>query len=737
MTNIDNDDFPDLSPEDYEWAHFLAPYGNYFPENHGLCRSEGTDWSQCCTDAESCRETFLTQHVDRVVDLGATSVRLVGLGFNFTDDGRLVTSCERLWDDRADEDQAAGRGCALDLSVEADFDRYIAIVRETVRLLGARGLRTILLTQGKGADDGENHFVYANTLGRVAEALADEPWLLGYDPMNEPVYFYRSELVHQSLACSGGGFCKEAAQAITKDWFEALTDAAPHHFVTLGQGNTTLSLIHWDPHLVYDHFTSWHLYPPHPWDEGAVPHGRVAMGRQLYHAALGGCGRPCPFVGEEDDIGCHVASTPLTAETFIWNNGFYYKYLPGGDPCPIGHDDGANCQAGAFDRGRDTAFSLRQPFFYVSAQAGDCPPEATFDGANCRVATGPIGADGDYGDVDGVLSFTWEATHGDPPCDDPVAGGEACVVGPVPEGWSPFVIYRTHFYVEPVTCWPRRPLHLGETGFSVFPNGWDLDPAAYTGHPRRWAKYSACVDDSGDPRPDTHPAGTEAEQVDFLLGDDDGWPGLFGMSQACGFQGMHWWPLGGVNWGHCREDNFGLYAFWYLHHDAPPSGDPREIVRRLGADAFEWGVDYTAPPQGWCEEPPGFRGSMERDPADPTHRFVGTVRDSAGAPVANAMFYAWGTGWVGLSITFTDADGHFAFEWPGCLVQGGATDFGRTTDLRDLSGSCPSGGAGVTQVDLGTFVIDPHPDVPSREALAPPGERQEMCLYDGGWVPSE
>jgi len=733
---VTNADTPDLAPEDYAWEFFPAPYGNYFPDNHGICYSPWGDPEQCCVDAASCREAFLTQHVDRVLALGANSVRLVGLGFSITDDGVPFATCDRLWDAWSQRDQDAGRPCRLDLSDPALRARYLELVREVVRLLGERGIRTILLTEGKNADRGANHFVYLDVLEELGAALADEPWLLGYDPMNEPIYFFRGDLVHPSLACPGGGFCKTSARAVSKGWFDALTAHAPHHFVTVGQGVTTLSLIDWDPHVIFDHFTSWHVYPPRPWDEGAVPHGSHAMARQIYHAALGGCGRPCPFLGERDDLGCKVAEGPVAADGFIYEGAFYLPRRPTGPPCPVGEDDGANCLVARFDRGRDHPTVRRQPLFYVSAQAGTCPAGATFDGANCLIATGPIGASGFLYDPGAGEQFYWALREGEPPCAPPATfDGANCHVGPVPAGWSPFIVYRSHFYVDAITCWPRRPLHFGETGFSVFPNGEDLDPAAYQGHPRRWAKYQACVDDDGQPRPDTRPAGTEAEQIAFLTGDPaHGWPGTFPMSHACGFQGLHWWPLGGVNWGICREDNFGLYAFWYLKGDAPPGGDPRALVPRAAAAVFRDEVDYAAPHAAFCEEPAGFRATLDRG-ADPIrYRFTGRVLDGAGAPVANAMFYAWDLGWSGPSVTFSDADGHFILERPGCLVHGGATHFGFTNATRGLSGSCPSPGASPVTVPLGDFVIALRSDLPTVEELSPPRDRRRVCLVDDAWA---
>jgi hypothetical protein len=725
-----------LEPDDYQWEYFVAPYGNYLPDNHGICSTPWADRSQCCDSAESCREMFINEHVERVVALGANSVRLVDVSFSITDDGVPVARCARLWDDYSQRDLDAGRPCQMDLSNPELRSQYIEIVRDTVRILGERGIRTIHLPEGKNADRGSNHFVYLEVLEALSTALADEPWLLGYDPMNEPVYFYRGELVDSRFRCADGSFCKTSARAVSKGWFEALTANAPHHFVTVGQGNTTLSLISWDPLVVYDHFTSWHVYPRRPWDDGNGPHASRGFAAQIYHASLAACGLPCPYLGEEDEVGCKVAEGPVAADGFIWNDGFYLPYRSAGERCPVGSDDGANCLVAKFVRGRDRAEIRRQPFFYVAAQDGQCPADTTFDGANCLVAEGPLGATGFIGELVGVPQFYWEPMENEPPCAAPATWTQqGCRIGTVPTGWSPFIVYKSHFYVDAVTCGPRRPAHFGETGFSVFPNGENLHRAAYEGNPGRMSKYRDCVDGQGAVRPDVAPHGTEAEQVEFLMGAARyGWDGAFPMSHACGFQGMHWWALAGVHWGLCSEDHYGLFAYWYLKQDAAPEGDLRALVPRAAAAPYRDQVDYTAPPASKCQEPDDFRANHGLGGAPTRYRFTGRILDSRGEPVPNAMFYAWHLDWTGPSTTFADADGYFTLEHSGCLVQGGATHFGYTNAARSLSNSCPSPQASPVNVSLGNFTINPRTDLPTEEELAVPRTRRRVCLVDGQWV---
>ncbi len=99
------------------------------------------------------------------------------------------------------------------------------------------------------------------------------------------------------------------------------------------------------------------------------------------------------------------------------------------------------------------------------------------------------------------------------------------------------------------------------------------------------------------------------------------------------------------------------------------------------------------------------------------------------------MFFAWDSDWSTIDKTFTDADGRFALERPGCLARGGATRFGWSKDLHWLGSYCPAQSAGVVEVDLGDFTIAPREDLPTKAELAPPSTRRTMCLTPGGtWV---
>jgi hypothetical protein len=189
-----------------------------------------------------------------------------------------------------------------------------------------------------------------------------------------------------------------------------------------------------------------------------------------------------------------------------------------------------------------------------------------------------------------------------------------------------------------------------------------------------------------------------------------------------------------MHWGICSEDNFGLFAFWYLKATAPPGGDPFARIPRDVVAGLRDTVDYTATPVGHCDEPSGFRKNTSRASRAPKYRFTGRVlRDGAALPLA--MVYAWDKDWGGPYFALTDGDGRFALELHACAPRGGATFYGHTRDERDLVDACPAPRAnGVVEVALADFHVAWLPNLPSRAALNPPRQRLRTCLDGDAWT---
>ncbi|MEZ4454922.1 MAG: hypothetical protein R2882_00020, partial [Gemmatimonadales bacterium] len=304
--------------------------------------------------------------------------------------------------------------------------------------------------------------------------------------------------------------CKDLAIAASKDWFDHLTLHDQNHLVSIGLGDQG-SVFMWDPAVVKDHFTSYHVYPNPggPWDDpgpggvagpgGIIPFtapppvsGGDYVANDIYFGSLNACGTPCPYVGEYDGANCLVATGPVGSSGFIDEGEFNYQHFTSGPPCTAGTNTGVACNLASYDPGRDTPFLLNQPLYYVVADPtatlpqDRCPPGTTYDGANCLVHTGPPGAqpflwtEPSTGSTGYYYNWLPGPQHCQPPAVDDTAH---CDLGPVPTGWDPFSMTRPLYYVTAVACGTKKPVYMGETGFTVYPyptgaaDFWDPPPS--------------------------------------------------------------------------------------------------------------------------------------------------------------------------------------------------------------------------------------------------------------------
>ncbi|HLG19870.1 MAG TPA: hypothetical protein VI895_08675 [Bdellovibrionota bacterium] len=740
-----------------DWEYFLTPYSNYFPSNNGVCREQQVSPPQCCDSRESCQQLFEQEHVFRLSNLGVNNVRLVDMGVKFDSQEVPYLPCDRVWDSysQSDWDQLTQQErddhyqCRIELSTPEGLQTAIGILRRGIDTLGFRGIRSILLT-GDRAGIWKNlnlRSQYLSLLSQFAAAFKTDPFLIAYDPYNEPLWnpvpdFFipaTDPASYASLCDYGDLFCKNAAQVVSKQWFDALTGPSndPNHLVTIGVGDSG-SLATWDPYMLYDHFTSYHIYPPSPWDGGEVIHGSRMVANDLYAASLGACGEKCPFVGEFDGANCFVGAGPLTSEGFIWRDGFYYHPLPGADPCPIGYYEGPDCKVGLFELGRDTPFILQQPFFYVEPSSGQCPAGTTFDGANCQVAVGPPGVTGFIFTANGVQNFYY--TYIDPNgerCQPPAYDdGANCLIAAVPVGYNPFIVYRPLYYVKATRCGPKKPVILGETGFTTFPNGTDLDPANYTFPPQRWQQYQDDCDPLNSP---STPGGTEDEQIEYLFGNSSiNWPGVFPYTHLCGLQGLQWWLFGSLHWGDCAGDQFGLHAFWYAKMTT--TTDPNLLVRRPIADRFQSELNYLTPlPAGQkCARPSDFSRSVDRQTGTSNYRYHGRAL-KAGIPAPNVLISVWellpDNSWRAHQL-HTNSDGEFALNVEECLVEARAADFGYDSPPQWVITQCPGPPTGSLQhVYLSDIDMVQMPKLvyPATD-LQTPSTPKRACYSSGVWI---
>lgn len=432
---------------DPPYEYFLAPSNGNRPDINAIC-GQPSDPS-CCDGATSCAASLQTD-IDALRSADFNSVRLLFRvewdnhrprhGVFRVNEGEWPLTHWLYLDDATD------REIALDL------------IEQQINWLGSEGLRTILLTGSFDHGDADSQLPYIEWLENLSARLVDNPYLIAYDPQNEPVY----EDHHEAG--------KARANTLSQGWFDALTTNDPRHLVTVGIGDAG-SVFTWDPQVVWDHFSSYHIYPPIPWD-GEV-HGSNSVANDIYYASLNACGGdPCPFGGDYDGANCLQATGPAGTTGSIGPGTFLYTPVSGNNPCPIGQSTANGCLVGQWVSLRDDPFTLAQTLYYVDDQNGACPPGAQFDGANCIVYQSPPGVTPFiWTDPDGQTGYYYNWMSPSQHCQSPAWDDSAhCKLGDVPAGWSsPFYLQRPLFYTVAANCGPRKPVHLGETGFTVMP----------------------------------------------------------------------------------------------------------------------------------------------------------------------------------------------------------------------------------------------------------------------------
>ena len=740
--------------EPASWEYFLAPYANYFPDNNGVCY----EWPQtvpCCNSAKTClaRLDYLIHDLKL---LNPTSVRLLPAALDFDSKGVPYASCIRVsdpykqydYDKLTQQERDDHLDCRIDLSTGGGLSRQIEIIQQAIDQLGSKDIRSVLLmSSGHNISTDQNNPAYINILSKTATALKTDPYLLAYDAYNEPPWnlgpeFSQDKYFYQY--CAGKGppenpYCKEAAHYKSKTWFDALTNADPYHLVTIGLGDPDSSLKwFWDPHVIYDHFTSYHVYPTAPWNDptsgnGIVPiHGKRILDVWLYRGALGASGVKCPFLGSYDGANCLVITGPVPAQGYIVNSKYFaYHYIPSG--CPVGYNDGTQCIAGEFEPGRDGPFILNQPAFYVVYKNG-CPPGYGFDGANCLLGFAPPGVTGFIYGPPLAFYYTYisDDEHCRPPAED---DGTHCFVAWVPSGYAPFISGRPLYYVASVHSVPKKPMYFGEGGFAVFPNGTDLIESNYLMPPQRHKSWEECVNKADEL------SGDESDQVGFLVGDTSiDWRGFYPLGRACGFQGWHWYQFGSVHYGGCAEDNIGMYTFWYNKLLGDGNTDPDLLVPRQFAPLFASpGIDFSTDPQLKCTPTPDIYRSLNRGRGPTKYRFHGRIYKPLGTAVGNAFIYAWALEpnlrWTDIGSFSSNWDGTFVVELDTCLAKLGITDYGYSTDYFHTDYTtkyCPTYNGKIQDVYLPDFHIQ-HLSYEVGD-LHPPNKPRRACWEGGKWV---
>ncbi|MEZ4295424.1 MAG: hypothetical protein R3B70_10645 [Polyangiaceae bacterium] len=97
--------------------------------------------------------------------------------------------------------------------------RALTLIEDQINLLGDHGIRTVLLSGSHDGGSKRARLEYGKWLEDLGQRLANNPYLIAYDPMNEPLYFF--DAVASDLGCTEPDEpldrCKDLAIATSKD----------------------------------------------------------------------------------------------------------------------------------------------------------------------------------------------------------------------------------------------------------------------------------------------------------------------------------------------------------------------------------------------------------------------------------------------------------------------------------------------------------------------------------------
>jgi hypothetical protein len=255
---------------------FLTAEGNYSPDNNSYCRDPAPPGGLvCCTDRASCAAD-LAAEATRLQALGVSSVRLLMDTFKFVGGVPTFTIGRMPWLWNMD--------FGLDMRDGAHRDAVVLLVRRAVQFLGARGIRSLLLLNGHPVfkDRAGDNAAYTSFTAALAAGMRDEPYLVGFDFVNEPTW------IRMPAGVTNFSIDKRGARDLVRTWVHAVRvqGANPHALLTIGNAHATASVDTWDPAFLPLDFNSYHIYPPVP----TWPAAQSIIAKETFYSAVGGCG---------------------------------------------------------------------------------------------------------------------------------------------------------------------------------------------------------------------------------------------------------------------------------------------------------------------------------------------------------------------------------------------------------------------------------------------------------------
>lgn len=224
---------------------FPGPYRAYFPDNKP---SANRDVAM----------NRMGKHMQQMVDLGFTSIRLLGLSVGYND------TTQNLHRAYLNKDGNSYVNTPLDITPDT-YHILFSVISDFVDLAESYGLKVVLLAGNRGIDHPDVRNNYSHYLGSLANHFADNPTIMAIDIYNEPS--------NEAKLFGGGSYKKHQISSMVSQWCDRIRENSSYHLITMGHQHSN-SAMDWDPSVMPLDFDSFHIYPePRQFTEQGVEQG--------------------------------------------------------------------------------------------------------------------------------------------------------------------------------------------------------------------------------------------------------------------------------------------------------------------------------------------------------------------------------------------------------------------------------------------------------------------------------
>jgi hypothetical protein len=211
-----------------------------------MCGTEVSEWHE-----------QIVEHLNKIVELGFNSIRLVGsLATTYDEKKHQLTSSFYRAQNQEDPSCFTTMYDGYKINKKL-YDRHGDLLEEFIGIIRENKipLKIILLTGGGGIENVAKK--QAKYLSYLANRFKNEPILFAYDMYNEPSYW-----CYPANTLMG----KQKRIETVSLWYNALKKASPLHLVTIGVYIT--DVYDWDPQLLPSDLFSLHMYSMNSAAEG-------------------------------------------------------------------------------------------------------------------------------------------------------------------------------------------------------------------------------------------------------------------------------------------------------------------------------------------------------------------------------------------------------------------------------------------------------------------------------------